>query len=369
MKFSCLQENLSKGLQIVTRAVPVKSSLPILANVLISTEKGRVKLSATNLETAITTYIGASVKEEGAITVPAKLLKEFVTNLPPSTIEVHLDNDILYIASQKTKSKFNGNSAADYPELPTFPEDSKVVSIDPRLFDEAVSVVAFASGSDTSRPIFTGVYLNLSGDKLVLTSTDGFRLSEKIIDVKNNTKDFSVIIPAKTLAEVSKIFSVSVEPIKFTLNSEENLALFEAEDTFVATRTIDGNYLDYKRIIPTSHLLKAVFSAADFLEAVRLTNIFAKEGNNTLKIRFDPEQSLIKVASLSEETGENESQFAAELEGELLDIAFNSKYLLEFLGNVKTERISFKTNGNVAACVLEPEDHANFIHIIMPLQI
>ncbi len=373
MKFSCLQENLSRGLQVVTRAIPVKSSLPILSNVLISTENGRIKLSSTNLETAITTYIGASVKEEGSVTVPARLIKEFVTNLPPSTIEAHIENDILHITSQKTKSRFNGNSANDYPELPTFPEKIKFVTIDPKVFDDAVSIVAFASGSDSTRPIFTGVNLSLSGNKLVMTSTDGFRLSEKVISIENSKdkglKEFSTIIPAKTLLETAKIFANSAEPIRFGLNEEENLALFQAEDTFVATRTIDGNYLDYKRIIPTGHSLKANFSAADFLEAVRLTNIFAKEGNCTLKIRFDPQQGIIKVASLSEEMGEHESQLNAELEGELLDIAFNSKYLLEFLGNVKTERISFTTNGNVAACVLKPEDHKDFLHIIMPLQI
>lgn len=360
---------MSKGLQIVTRAIPVKSSLPILSNVLISTEKGRIKLSATNLETAITTYIGASIKEEGSVTVPAKLLKEFITNLPPSTIEVHLENDTLHITSQKTKSKFNGNNSNDYPELPGFSDKNKFITIDPKVFNDAVSMVAFASGSDSSRPIFTGVYMNFSGNKLVMTSTDGFRLSEKIINVENKAKDFSTIIPAKTLIEVAKIFANSEEPIKFGMNEEENLALFMAEDTFVATRTIDGTYLDYKKIIPTGHMLKALFSATDFLEAVRLTNIFAKEGNSTLKIRFDPDHSIIKVSSLSEETGEHESQLAGELEGELLDIAFNSKYLLEFLGNVKTERISFTTNGNVSACVLKPEEYENFLHIIMPLQI
>jgi DNA polymerase-3 subunit beta len=373
MKFSCLQENLSKGLQIVTRAIPIKSSLPILANVLISTENGRVKLSSTNLETAITTYIGASVKEEGSVTIPAKLIKEFVTNLSPSTIEAHIENDTLHITSQKTKSKFNGNNSSDYPELPSFSDKLKFVSIDPKLFNDAVSMVAFASGSDSTRPIFTGVNVIVTGNKLILTSTDGFRLSEKSINVEGskdkNAKDISTIIPAKTLLEVAKIFSSSLEPIKFALNEEENLALFKAEDTFVATRTIDGNYLDYKRIIPSGHVLKAFFSAGDFLEAVRLTNIFAKEGNCTLKIRFDPKQGVIKVASLSEEMGEHESQLNAELEGELLDIAFNSKYLLEFLGNVKTERICFTTNGNVAACVLKPEEYADFLHIIMPLQI
>ena len=369
MKFSCLQENLSKGLQIVTRAIPMKSSLPILANVLISTENGRIKLAATNLETAITTYIGASIKEEGTVTVPAKLLKEFITNLPPSTIEVHLENDTLHIISQKTKSKFNGNNSNDYPELPGFSDKNKYIVIDPKTFNDAVTMVAFASGSDSSRPIFTGVYMNLTGNKLTMTSTDGFRLSEKSIAIENKSKDFSTIIPAKTLIEVAKIFSNSVEPLKFGMNDEENLALFQAEDTFVATRTIDGSYLDYKRIIPAGHTLKAFFSSADFLEAVRLTNIFAKEGNSTLKIRFDPDKSVIRVASLSEETGEHESQLSGELEGELLDIAFNSKYLLEFLGNIKTDKICFTTNGNVSACVLKSEDYENFLHIIMPLQI
>jgi DNA polymerase-3 subunit beta len=176
MKFSCLQENLSKGLQIVTRAIPIKSSLPILANVLISTENGRVKLSSTNLETAITTYIGASVKEEGSVTIPAKLIKEFVTNLSPSTIEAHIENDTLHITSQKTKSKFNGNNSSDYPELPSFSDKLKFVSIDPKLFNDAVSMVAFASGSDSTRPIFTGVNVIVTGNKLILTSTDGFRL-------------------------------------------------------------------------------------------------------------------------------------------------------------------------------------------------
>ncbi|HOA18583.1 MAG TPA: DNA polymerase III subunit beta [bacterium] len=369
MKFSCLQENLSKALQIVTRAVPTKSSIPILSNVLLSTDNGRLKISATNLETAITTYIGASVKDEGAITVPAKILKEFVTTLPPSTIEAHLENDTLFITSQKTKSKFRGNNANDYPELPTFPEKADHILLDPQIFNEAVSIVAFASGSDTSRPIFTGIYLNFSQDKIIITSTDGFRLSEKIIKTKKDIKDFSTIIPAKTLLEVAKVFSTSSEPIKFCINEEGNLALFQAEDTFIATRTIDGNYLDYKRIIPEGHQLKAVFSSDDFIEAVRLTNIFAKEGNSTLRIRFDPANSLIKISSLSEETGEHESEITGELDGDLLEIAFNSKYLLDFLNNVKTEKICFTTNGNISACILKPQEQEDFIHIIMPLQI
>ncbi|MFZ2664340.1 MAG: DNA polymerase III subunit beta [Patescibacteria group bacterium] len=368
MKLSCLQENLSKGLQTVMHAVPAKSSLPILSNVLITTENGRIKLSSTNLETAITTYVGASIEEEGSTTVPARLLKDFISNLPAGTINLQVKDEILVINSKTTKSKFNGSSAKDFPELPSFPKKVKALEIDPTVLNNVVNIVAFASGTDTSRPIFTGVYLSYSKGKLVVTSTDGFRLSEKILNIKGDLEDFSVVIPAKTVAEVAKIFASSQEPIKFILNQSENLALFKAEDTLIATRILDGQYPDYKKIIPSEHMVKAVFNSLEFTEAVRLTDIFAKESNNTIKIRFDPE-GKIKITSLSEETGQHESNLNAEIEGELVEIAFNSKYLLDFLNNIKSEKINFESNGNVSPCVFTTEDQKDFIHIVMPMQI
>lgn len=368
MKFSCLQENLSKGLQTVMHAVPAKSSLPILSNVLISTEGGRLKISATNLETAITTFSGASIEEEGSTTIPARLLKDFITTLPPGSISVQVKDEILAISSKTTKSKFNGSSAKDFPELPSFPKKIKTLEINPTVLNDAISVVAFAAGTDTSRPIFTGIYLNFSKNKLTMTATDGFRLSEKLLDIKGNVEDFSVVIPAKTVVEVAKIFASSQEPIEFALNQDENLALFRAEDTLIATRILDGAYPDYKKIIPTEHVVKVQFNTLEFTEAVRLTDIFAKEGNNTIKVRFDPE-GKIKITSLSEETGQHESNLLAEVEGELLEIAFNSKYLLDFLNNVKSEKIDFSSNGNIAPCMFIPDSQKNFIHIIMPMQI
>ncbi len=368
MKFSCLQENLSKGLQIIMHAIPAKSSLPILSNVLISTEKGRIKLSSTNLETAITTFIGASIEEEGSTTIPAKLLKDFVSNLATGTINVHVKDEILMISSKTTKSRFNGSSAKDFPELPSFPKKNKTLEMEPSLLNEIIGVVAFASGIDTSRPIFTGVYLNYEKDKLTITSTDGFRLSEKTISIKGGVEDFSVVIPAKTCVEVAKIFSTSQEKIEITLNQDENLALFRSEDTLIATRILDGEYPDYKKIIPSEHVVKSSFDTLEFMEAVRLTDIFAKEGNNTIKVRFDPE-GKIKITSLSEETGQHESNIKAEVEGELVEIAFNSKYLLDFLNNVKSEKIEFKSNGNVSPCTFNPDSQKDFIHIIMPMQI
>lgn len=369
MKFSCLQENLARGLNIVSRAVSIKAPLPVLSNVLLETEDGRIKLAATNLETTIITFVGGSIEEEGSITVPAKLIKDFVTNLSPSTVKAHTEDEILFLQSEKTKSKFNGISAEDYPDLPSFPENAEYIELNPSTFSTIVSHVSFASGSDDSRSaVFTGVLLDYKEGVLTVASTDGFRLSEKTMELEGKLHDFSIIIPAKTLLEVSKIFLNSEEPIKFTIESDKNKALFMAGDTFVSTSLIEGEYPDYKRIIPSDSILNAAFIAEDFLEAVKLTNIFAKEGNSTIKIRFDPE-GFLKLSSLAEESGEHESQVAAEIEGDILEIAMSSRYLLDYLSNVKSEKVSFSTNGNISPCSFKSSEHEDFIHIIMPMQL
>lgn len=372
MKFSCLQENLAKGLNIVSRAVPVKSPLPILSNILIKTEDGRIKLAATNLETTVVTYIGASVEEEGVITIPAKIFKEFITNLPADTLNLDLQNNTLHVKSKKTKSKFNGSSANDYPDLPIMPEKSKFVEFDTKEFGDAISMVAFASGTDSSRPVFTGIYMKWENNNLVLASSDGFRLSEKFISAGGDSESASVVIPSKTLVETAKIFYGSAKPIKFTLDGSKNLALFESDDTFVATRILDGEYPDYKRIIPTSTNLSATFKTEDFLEAVKLTSIFAKESGEAtqiIKVRLDPDEG-IKVSSMAEETGDHESNFEAEIEGSLTEIAFNAKYLMDLFNNAKSEKMVLRTAGNLTPCsfALVNED-TQFIHIIMPMQI
>lgn len=368
MKFSCFQENLSKGLNIVGRAISVKAPLPILSNILIQTEENKIKLAATNLETTIITHIEASVSQDGGITVPAKLFRDFITGLSPSTIEAHTEDEILHVKSDKTKSRFNGIDAEEFPELPDIPSGKKFIELDPQIFDVIISLVAFASGTDDSRPIFTGVLLDYKDNYITFASTDGFRLSEKNLNLKSKMEDFNIVVPAKALVEVAKIFSASEEPIKFGLNESQNKAHFFAGDTFVSTSVLDGQYPDYQKIIPTDTVLSATFPTEEFLEAVRLTNVFAKEGNNAIKIRFDPE-GYIKISSLAEETGEHESEISAEIEGDIIEIAFSSKYLLDYLNNVKTEKILFSTNGNISPCVLKSEENEDFVHIIMPMQL
>lgn len=368
MIFTCLQENLEKGLGIVSKAVPAKSSLPILSNVLISTENGRLKLAASNLETTISTYVGASIDKEGTITIPAKILKEFISNLSQSTLTGHLTNETLNLSSEKTKSKFNGTSSADYPELPVLPKDAKYLELNPQIFSSAILSVAFAASNDDSRPVFTGVLLSYKDGKLTIAASDGFRLSEHTIPASGTLEEVSTIIPAKTLMEIARIFGGAIEPVKFALNENENLAVFECEDTLVATRILDGQYPDYKRIIPTTSSVSAEFFTQELLEAVRLTNVFSKEQNNVIRLKIDPE-GKIHVISSAQETGENQSQVNAEVEGSKLDMAFNSKYLLDFLTNAKGEKITLKANTATSPCIFKPTAEENFVHIVMPMQI
>lgn len=371
MKFTCLQENLSKGLSTVAKAVPVKSSLPILSNILIEAKDGKLKLSATNLETAITTSVGASVDVDGAITVPAKLLQEFVSHLSPDTVSGELKGTTLHLSTEHSKAKFNGMKADDYPELPQMIEDAPALELDPKAFSSAVSVVAFASAVDETRPILGGALLSYSDGVLTVVSADGFRLSEKILNLeaKGKLQEFSVVVPAKTVIEVARIFSSSEEPIKLVLDSEENLALFEAGEVLIATRILDGEYPDYKKIIPEGHSVRAEFSADDLNEAVRLANVFAKEMDSVIKMVFDP-KGIIRLSSISKETGENENEIEAVIEAdEVLEVSFNSQYLLDLLSNVKAEKFVFESEGSLSAGVIRPHGEEGYTHLIMPIRV
>ncbi|MBN1162896.1 DNA polymerase III subunit beta [Patescibacteria group bacterium] len=371
MKFSSLQENLAEGLQIVSRAVPTKGSLPILSNVYISTESGRIKLAATDLATTIMTYVGASIDKKGEATVPAKLLKDFISNLSPGTVDILLEDDTFHVHATKSKSKFNSTHAEDFPELPEPSITNHILELDTKPFHEAISAVAFSSGNDTGRPILTGTLVKSENGEITIAATDGYRLSEKILKVNTDQQDFTAVIPTKTLTEVSRIFSKEENPIKFTLSEDDNQVIFLSGDTYVSTRIIDGQYPPYKQIIPPDTSIKASFSTEEFIEAVKLTSVFASSGDsgNAVKLILDPTKQHIKITSLSEEMGEHESTIPANVEGEPTEIAFNVKYLLDFLNNIKGSEIYLETNGSISPCIFRTKEHENYRHIIMPLQI
>jgi DNA polymerase III subunit beta len=371
MKFTCLKENLSKSLSIVSKAIPLKHSMPILTNVLLTTKDGRLKIAGTNTDTYITTYVGASVEEEGSITVPARLLSEFVSNLSGETVTAHIDNDIFHVISGKTKSKFNGMNADEYPDIPLLQDDLPYIELDPKEFAHALSQVGFAVAVDTSRPVFSGVYINYADSQLTVVGSDGFRLSERVLTVEGNAPDFSVIIPARNLLEISRIFSSYPDKIKMHLNESENLCMFSGEDMLVAVRVIDGAYPDYRRIIPASSKITATFLAPELLEAVKLTHVFAKDSDNILRMVIDP-QGTIKIMSSSQETGENHTEIAATIVAELtepFEIVFNARYMLEFLTNSKFESLIFHANEKTTPCMIKPSEGKDFLHVMAPMHL
>lgn len=373
MKFSCLQENLEQGLGIVSKAISASTPLPILANVLIETKDGRLKLTTSNTETSISCYVGASIEKDGAITVPANLFKEFISNLNTPQVEGELEESRLNLSAGKNKSKLHGIAASSYPELPSVPEDADVIKLDPQIFSTAVSLVAFSSAIDDSRPVLSGILLKYEDGNLTLVSADGFRLSEKVIKVDSELDPFKIVVPAKTLIEVARIFSKTTEPIKFLISENNNMALFESNDIYVYTRILEGQFPDYEKLIPDDHEIKAEFSAQDLLEAVKLNNVFAKRRqdiHSPITVVFDP-QGKVKVNSISQETGQNDSEFECivEMGGKKeVEMVFNSGFLLDVLTNLKSDKLVFSSKGSLTPGVIKSAENEDYIHLIMPIR-
>jgi len=373
MKFSCLSENLAKGLSIVSKAVSTKGSLPVLAHVLLKTEDGKVKLAATDLETGVVTWVGAKIEEEGAVTVPARLLSELVANLPPGKIEISTKKQSLTLRAPQAKSRLNGLSAEEFPPLPDVPEAHSVegkttFSLDPKIFPGAVSQVAFASASDESRPILTGVLIKGSGKDISLVGVDGFRLAERKLCLPEDlAKDLSIVIPSRTLAEVARLAAHQEEPVRVVLLPKENQILFELEGSRITSRLLEGQFPDYKKIIPPSFNTQAKLLTDEFLKAVRLASIFARDSASIVRLKLESSQPLTLFANTAE-VGENRTKVEAEIEGEPLEIAFNSKYLTDVLSNLQSEEVIFEASGPLNPGVLKPSPSTNYLHLIMPVR-
>lgn len=368
MIFECLQEYLNKGLSIVNRAVPVKGSLPVLSNVLITAQSGKVRLTATNLETVITYTFGAEVKEEGSLTVPAKMFQEFISNLEPGKIIINADRNVLNLTSfPKSKAKFNGMSAIEFPEIPLLKDSSKSIKINSKVLTNLVSHTHFSSSTDVTRPALTGTLITIEDGILKFVTTDGFRLSEKSQDLEEESSQLSIIVPTKSLLDVSKIFSNQEDLISIDLSESDNLLFFSCGETSIAVRIIDGSFPDYKRIIPKENVFKSVIPSQELLNAVKLTNVFSKESSSPIKIEFTTE-GLVKVYSSTADSGENISEFEAEIEGEGIILSFNSKYLTDFLSNIKSEKLEISSNGGTTPAVFKNPNLDSFLHLIVPMK-
>ena len=378
MKISCLQENLSRGLAVVGRAVATRATLPVTQNVLLSVDQSMLKLCATNLEVAITTWTGAMIEEEGSITVPARLLTEFVNSLPNDKIDLEIQpgSGILQLSCNRSKATIHGTDASEFPPIPTV-DDGLAAQMDPQVLKAAIARVAFAAATEESRPVLTGVELKLEGDKFSLAAADGFRLAvQQGVLVGPVESEIKVILPARTLNELSRLLGDQEEPVEIMMTPAKGQVMFRirgGETVEVVSQLLQGSFPNYEQLIPDRHDTRAEIDLPALLRAVRTAAIFARDGSNIIRLQLVPgngggPNGKIMVSARSEEVGDNEDEVDAEsIEGEEGKIAFNSRYLLDVLSVFERGKIALETTTSSSPGVFKPTESDDYIHVVMPM--
>jgi DNA polymerase-3 subunit beta len=375
MKVSVLQENLAKGLNIVSRAVSPRSTLPVLSNVLVATDEGRLRLSATNLELGITCWIGAKIEEEGSTTVPARTFTELVGTLSDQQVEMSLSvrTQNLNVHSGSSNTDLKCIDSQEFPPMPT-PDSGDGIPINVTDLREMIQQVAFAASTDEARPILTGVLVTIDGDELTMASADGFRLSVRKANLSSpNSRPQLAVVPARALSELARIISDGDEVVDMILPPDRGQVVFQMKDFQLVSQLIEGTFPDYEQIIPRSKETRSVLSTSAFLKACKQAEIFAREGSHIARINITPGGELkpgsIMISGQSEETGSSQSEMDASIDGTPLLIAFNVRFLREVLEVVKTPEIALETSVDTAPGIIRPVGDENFLHVIMPMHL
>ncbi len=369
MKLTILQENLNKGLSIVGKFVKSKPQLPILENILFSAEKGSLKLSATNLETGINLRLPAKVEQEGKITIPARIIVDFISSLPADKVLFELNKDKLSVSCRNYKASFNGISATEYPAVPsieTLKEGFEKVSLEAKKLIKAIEQVAFTASQDESRPILTGVKMNF-GESIGLASTDGYRLSLKTINLKTKQKDEKLIIPALALMELVRVYLQGEEKEEIEMVKDDNQIIFAVKGAEIITRLLEGEYPDFEKIIPQDCETKIVLDREELQQAVKTASILAKDSANIVKFKII--ENKLEIEADAPEVGENKTSLEIKKEGENCEIAFNYRFLQEYLGILDSKEIQIELSGPLKPGVFKPAGKNSFLHIIMPVRI
>jgi DNA polymerase-3 subunit beta len=376
MKVTVLQENLARGLSIVSRAVSPRSTLPVLSNILIASDEGRLRLSATNLELGITCWIAARIDEEGSTTVPARTFNDLVNTLPGDQVQLTLDvkTQNLHVKGGTSNNDIKCIDAQEFPPLPV-PEMEGAIQLNVADFKEMIQQVAFAASTDEARPVLMGVLLHVEKDKLTMAAADGFRLSVRKAVLSNPVpQTLNLIIPARALNELARVAGDTEEPIYMVSPKNRGQVLFRVKDVEVVSQLIDGTFPDYQQIIPRNYKSRTLVSTASLLKACKQAEIFAREGSNVA--RFDIKQSNgemqpseVEISATSEETGKNETIVEATVDGGSVLIAFNVKFLREALEVIRTPNVALETSAANAPGVVKPVGDDNFLHVIMPMHL
>ena len=374
MKVTVSQQQLAQGLGIVSRAVSPRSTLPVLANVLLATDEGRLRLAATNLELGISSWIGAQIQEEGSITVPARLLTDLVSTLPNDQVHLSVNTNTftLTVHCGTSNMEIKGIDAQEFPPMPAT-DTAEGLRIKVADFKEMVQQVAFAASSDEARPVLQGVQTTIAGSEISMAATDGFRISVRKVGLTEPAqKPSTIIIPARALSELARIAGDGEGVVCMIVPSGRGQVVFRLEAAELVSQLIDGSFPDYKVILPRSFKSHTIVSTASLLKACRQAEIIARNGNNVVRLNMQPNADRpgqVEVSAQSEETGSNETTIDATIDGPGMVVAFNVRFLREALEVIKTPNLALETNDHKSPARVQPVGDESFQHVIMPMHL
>jgi DNA polymerase-3 subunit beta len=375
MKLNVSQQQFAHGLGIVSRAVSSRSTLPVLSNILIATDQGRLRLSATNLELGITTWIGAQVEDEGSTTVPARTLADLITALPNAPVQLTLDatTQTLNVVSGTSNTDIKCIDAQEFPPIPT-PDLTAGIQLSVADFRESIQQVGFSASSDEARPILTGVLITLDGNEMTMVATDGFRISvKKSVLSQPAASAVSITVPARALGELARAAVNPEDTINMVLPPSRGQVIFHMKDVEVVSQLIEGNFPDYRAIIPHSFKTRTVLPTETLLKACKQAEIIAREGTNVARVSINPtnetQPGTVELSATAEQTGSSEIAVDASIDGVPLLIAFNVRYLREVLEIIKTANVSLETNAANTPAMIKMVGDDRFLHVIMPMHL
>jgi DNA polymerase III subunit beta len=373
MNISLMQENLARGLGIVSRAVSSRATLPVLANVLLKTDNSGLKLTATNLEIGINAWVPGKVSEEGEITVPAKLLTDLVATLPNQRIDLVLSpkDRTLKVTCGTNRSSIKGIEADEFPVVAAI-GDQPATSVDARVLREALGEVVFAAASDESRPILTGVLTRLAGDRMTLAAADNYRIAVRSLTLDRPVSpEITIVVPGRSYQELVRILPDAESPIEITVTPNKSQVLFHVEGIDLVSRLIEGQFPNYEPVIPASHSSRAVIDREAFLAGTRRAQIFARDSANIVKIEIGGEEadgSGVAISAHAADVGDNADTVEAAIEGSPTAIAFNARYLIDVLSNLGADEAALELSGPLAPGVIRGIGKDDYVHVIMPVR-
>ena len=366
MKISILQQDLLPAVQTASRSVGVRSTLPVLDNILLeTTPDNRLKIAATNLEIGVIRFLPVEIQESGQITVPAKTFLEIISGLGSAQVELEARDDILSITSGKFKATINGISASEFPAIP-LPEAEGVSFKKDILLSS--SQILFAAAVDEGRPVLTGILTHFSAQKLDFVATDGFRLAHRQITIPDSTNDFKVLIPRRTYEEVLRVIAEQpAEEIQISTSANQNQAVFTVGNTIVSSRLIEGQFPTWEKIIPTQIVTRSLVDKDLFSKAVKLASVFAKSEANIVIIKTSLNKLSLK--SQAKELGSQENEIEGQVEGEEIEIAFNAKFLLDAISASPSTQLMVEFSGPLSPTLIKPVGVEGLEYIVMPVRL